>query len=76
MHSEMPSIQHYQIPPQLQPQNATDLEAKRDDIVRHLRDRNYSNQDIFAKLDELSIDLGGGGDQGVLPGHRLGSRWS
>ena len=76
MHGSMPDIQDYQIPPQLQPQNAVEFYARKDEIAKHLRDRNYSNRDIFHKLDEMLLDLGGGQQQHTLGGPVLGSRWS
>ena len=42
----------------------------KDGIVKHLRDRNYSNTDIEYKLDELLFDMGGHASS------RQGSRWS
>ena len=79
VYSHMPAIQHYQMPPQLQPKNLAHDHQVKDDIAKHLRDRNYSNQDIFAKMDELMLDLGAGQQalqHHTLPGHVLGSRWS
>ena len=70
IYSDMPPAQHYQMPPELQPQNLSHYHQLKDDITRHLRDRNYSNDDIFQKLDELFIDLGG------LQNPSRGSRWS
>ena len=79
VYGQMPHIQNYQLPPALQPKNLGHYHQVKDDIAKHLRDRNYSNQDIFAKMDELMLDLGAGQQalqHHTLPGHVLGSRWS
>ena len=68
--SDMPPINAYQLPPEMQPQNLAHLNQMKEDIAKHLRDRNYSNTDIQYKLDELLLDLGGHGSS------RQGSRWS
>ena len=70
MYADMPPVQHYQLPPEMQPQNLAHFNQLKDDITRHLRDRNYSNADIAQKLDELFIDLGG------MQNPTRGSRWS
>ena len=70
IHSDMPAIQHYQLPPEMQPRNLSHYHQMKEEIAKHLRDRNYSNQDIFQKLDELFIDLGG------MQAPSRGSRWS
>ena len=67
---DMPPIQHYQLPPELQAQNLAHFHQISNEIIKHLRDRNYSNADIQQKLDEMHIDLGG------LQQHGRGSRWS
>ena len=54
----------------LQPRNLSHFHQMKDDITRHLRDRNYSNADIQQKLDEYFIDLGG------TQNPRRGVRWS
>ena len=69
LYSDMPPIQAYQLPPEMQPQNLAHLDQLREDIVKHLRDRNYENPDIQYKLDELFLDLGGSMN-------RRSSRWS
>ena len=79
VYGQMPDIQNYQLPPALQPKNLGHYHQVKEDIAKHLRDRNYSNQDIFAKLDELMLDLGAGQQalqHHTLPGHVLGARWS
>ena len=43
-------IQHYKLPIELQPKNLSHYHQVGDDIARHLRDRNYSIADIFAKF--------------------------
>ena len=70
IYGDMPPIQHYQMPPELQAQNLAHFHLISNEIVKHLRDRNYSNIDIQAKLDEMHIDLGG------LQNPGRGSRWS
>ena len=70
IHADMPPIQHYQMPPEMQPRNLSHFHQMKDEITKHLRDRNYSNQDIFQKLDEMFIDLGG------MQNPSRGSRWS
>jgi hypothetical protein len=67
--SDMPPINQYQLPPEMQPRNLAHLDQLREDIVKHLRDRNYENPDIQYKLDELFLDLGGSMN-------RRQSRWS
>ena len=67
--SDMPPINQYQLPPEMQPRNLAHLDQLREDIVKHLRDRNYENPDIQYKLDELFLDLGG-------TMNRRQSRWS
>ena len=71
VYTDMPAIQDYQLPPSLQPGNKEEFHQRKEEITKHLRDRNYSNQDIFQKLDELLLDLGGDQDT-----HILSSRWS
>ena len=70
IHGDMPPIQHYQLPPELQAKNLSHFHQISNEIIKHLRDRNYSNPDIQQKLDELHIDLGG------MQHHGRGSRWS
>ena len=69
LYSDMPPINQYQLPPDMQPVNLAHLDQMREDIVKHLRDRNYENPDIQYKLDELFLDLGG-------TMNRRQSRWS
>ena len=68
--SDMPPINSYQLPPEMQPQNLAHLNQMKEDIAKHLRDRNYNNADIQYKLDELLFDMGGHASS------RQGSRWS
>ena len=70
LHANMPPISQYQLPPEMQPQNLAHFNQMKEDIVKHLRDRNYENSDIQNKLDELFLDLGGSAST------RRGSRWS
>ena len=70
LHANMPPINQYQLPPEMQPQILSHFNQLKDDITRHLRDRNYENSDIQYKLDELFLDLGG------MQNLRRGSRWS
>ena len=67
--SDMPPINQYQLPPDMQPVNLAHLDQLREDIAQHLFDRNYSMDDIQYKLDELFLDLGG-------TTTRRQSRWS
>ena len=66
--SDMPPINQYRMPPELQPKNMAHLDQIREDIAKHLRDRNYDNSDIQFKLDEMFLDFGGLGARQ--------SRWS
>ena len=68
--SDMPPVNQYQLPPEMQPHNLAHLNQMKEDIAKHLRDRNYSNTDIQYKLDELLFDMGGHASS------RQGSRWS
>ena len=70
IYSDMPPIQHYNLPPDMQPRSLSHFHQLKEDITRHLRDRNYSNADIAEKLDELFIDLGG------MQNPKRGVRWS
>ena len=70
IHGDMPPIQHYQLPPELQAKNLAHFHQISNEIIKHLRDRNYSNLDIQQKLDEIHIDAGGQQNPG------RGSRWS
>ena len=70
VHANMPDIQHFQLPPELTPTNLQHYHQLRHDIGSYLRNRNYSNEDIAQKLDELFMDLGG------LQNPQRGVRWS
>ena len=70
IYGDMPPIQHYQMPPELQATNLAHLNQIPNEITKHLRDRNYSDLDIQQKLDEMFTDLGGT----QAPGR--GNRWS
>ena len=67
--SDMPPINQYQLPPEMQPRNLAHFDQLREDIAQHLFDRNYDMDDIQYKLDELFLDLGG-------TTNRRQSRWS
>ena len=40
VYADMPAIQHYQLPPSLQPGNKEEFHQKKEEITKHLRDRN------------------------------------
>ena len=69
LYSDMPPINQYQLPPDMQPVNLAHFDQLREDIAQHLFDRNYEMSDIQWKLDELFLDLGG-------TMNRRTSRWS
>ena len=45
----MPPIQHYQLPPEMQPKNLAHFHPLQEELRGHVRNRNYSNADIQQK---------------------------